>query len=108
VFRSYSNDVVDLAPVFRHVAGRCVARCELPAGLLNGGQFHLRPMLKSTDNVPPVIPDRAPLLQIDFDVPNKALIISGRVGVVAPIIPAIDRAPEQTERPSQDPAVVST
>ncbi|MBL8852200.1 MAG: ABC transporter ATP-binding protein [Planctomycetaceae bacterium] len=87
VFRTFSNDVFDLTQALRTTAGKYTARCEIPACLLNEGQYRIRPILKTATDSPIVMPDRAPLLQIEFDVPNKALIIRGRVGVVAPIIP---------------------
>jgi len=87
VFHSFTNDVADLWPLSRGDSGHCTARCEIPAGLFNAGQYSVRPLLKSESEASPVIPQRTPALRVEFDVPNKDLIITGRVGVVAPIIP---------------------
>ena len=87
VFHSYSNDVSDLWPHVGGNAGRYTASCSIPPGLLNGGPYHVRPLVKSESDALPVIPERAPLLRIEFDVPNKSHITSKRMGVVAPIVP---------------------
>lgn len=87
VFHTYSNDVADLWPHIGSRSGCYTANCEIPPGLLNGGQYHVRPLVKSESDALPVIPERAPLLRIEFDVPNKSHITSGRKGIVAPIIP---------------------
>jgi lipopolysaccharide transport system ATP-binding protein len=87
VFHTFSNDVADVWPMVGGQAGSYAARCEIPPCLLNGGQYNVRPMIKSESDARPVIPERAPLLRVEFDVPNRSLIISGRAGAVAPIIP---------------------
>jgi hypothetical protein len=87
VFRTVTNDVVDQTALFRESGGLCIARCEIPGGLFNAGQYRVRPLLKSQTDAPPVIADRTPVLRVEFDVPNKSLVVGNRIGVVAPIIP---------------------
>jgi len=87
LFRTFSDDVADVwmnasgkGPVYR-------ARCEIPAGLLNAGQYRVRTLLRTEHAAAPVTPERSPFFQVLFDVPNEGITVQSRQGLVAPILP---------------------
>ena len=88
VLRSYQTDSVDLAP--RISSGKNLLRCELPAGLLNGGTYHVAPRI-SLHNVKWCVREDS-VVQFSVALTHgrspfwNSLSGTSRGGVVAPVL----------------------
>jgi lipopolysaccharide transport system ATP-binding protein len=87
VFRTFHNDLSEMLP--RDPTGE-VERLQamIPAGLLNGGVYQIRPCVRRHRRGSPWILRDAPgpSVHVMLNVPNPDYVASKRVGVVAPMI----------------------
>jgi lipopolysaccharide transport system ATP-binding protein len=86
LFRTFSDDMVNNWQLASSRGPRHRARCLLPAKLFNAGQYRARALLRTERDAELTGPERTPMFQMIFDVPNADITAGGRAGVVAPIL----------------------